>query len=318
MSTRFRLFLIVLVLACAGIFIAGLLSHPPATGTRPVEAGPTAPPPAAPTSPAASRPASSEWTLVWADEFDTPGAPDPTRWAYYTGFTKTNSPVYYTSRADNVRVEEGCLILEARHETFRNPEYRPKGTRPRQKIESFPYTSGRVQTLGRAAWKHGRMVIRVRLSQAQGSHAAIWTMGENYPQLNWPRCGEIDILEYLGRMPEIAWQVVHYGDESGKDVSHENRAQVPALADGRFHEIAIEWDAEKIRWLVDGARTWTFATDAATTSHGNPYQLPHFLILNLSLGGWGQEPDPADYPARMVVDYVRIYSRPTPPEALGQ
>ncbi len=310
MPLRFRLFLTGLALACAGIFIAFLKSDrtrsPSVAPARPAQPapGPNSLPPPAPATQTGKA-----WALVWADEFDVPGAPDPTRWAIFTGFTKTNSPVYYTGRPENVRVENGCLVFEARHETFRNPNFRLNSPRPRQRIESFPYTSGRVQTLGKAAWKYGRIVTRVRLPHALGTHSAIWTMGENYPQLNWPRCGEIDILEYLGRMPDVAWQVVHYSDESGKDASVENRASAPALADGRFHEIALEWDQDEIRWFVDGTRTWTFATEDASTSRGNPYRLPHFLILNLSIGGWGQDPDPRQYPARMEVDYVRVYSR---------
>lgn len=310
MPLRFRLFLTGLALAGAGIFIAFLKSDrarsPSAAPVRPAQPARDS---AALPPPVPATQTGKTWTLVWADEFDVAGAPDPARWAIFTGCTKTNSPVYFTGRPENLRVENGCLVFEARRETFRNPNFRPNSTRPRQRIESFPYTSGRVQTLGKAAWTYGRIVTCVRLSHALGTHGAIWTMGENYPQLNWPRCGEIDILEYLGRMPDVAWQVVHYGDESGKDVSVENRASAPALSDGRFHEIALEWDRDEIRWFVDGAQTGTFATGAATTSRGNPYRLPHFLILNLSVGGWGQDPDPRQYPARMEVDHVRVYSR---------
>ncbi len=256
-------------------------------------------------------PPESPWTLRWSDEFEKPGAPDSTRWGFFTGMTKPKCPVVFTRRRENVRVEKGCLVLETRHETFRNPSYKPGSTKPRQQVETAPYTSGRVETRGRFNWTYGRLEIRARIPVARGLHVAMWTMGRNYEEVNWPRCGEIDVLEYLGRTPQTAWQVVHFADDAGAHVGRSNQAPAP-FADGKFHTLALEWDEDQVEWFVDGRAVWRFRVDEANTKEGNPYRMPHFLILNLSVGGWGEDPVPEDYPARMEVDYVRVYSRNPP------
>lgn len=253
-------------------------------------------------------PVQSKWTLAWSDEFETPGVPDRSKWAFFSGMTKTNCPVVFTARPENARVENGCLVIEARHETFRNPSYKPGSDKPRQQMETAPYTSGRLQTQGLFSWTYGRLEVRARIPVARGMNVAIWTMGNHFAQVNWPRCGEIDVLEYLGRTPQTAWQVMHFADDEGEHVGQSSNAPAP-FADGRFHTLALEWNKDDVKWFIDDRPVWTFRVDEANTKQGNPYRMPHFLVLSLSVGGWGGDPEPSDYPARMCVDYVRIYTR---------
>lgn len=270
------------------------------------------PSPAKPEDTPANTAKGAGWVLAWSDEFENPGAPDPAKWSFFTGMTKPQCPVVFTRRPENIRVENGRLILEARLETFRNPGYRPGSTRPREQLETVPYTSGRVETRGRFEWQYGRMEVRIKPSAARGTNAAIWTMGKNYTQVNWPRCGEIDVLEYLGRTPDVLWHVMHFANDQGGHASQSQNAPAP-FTDGEFHTLAVEWDEQEVRWFVDGQPTWSFPLDSAGAPDGNPYRQPHFLILSLSVGGWGGDPDPRDYPTRTEIEYVRVYSRAPAP-----
>jgi beta-glucanase (GH16 family) len=135
-------------------------------------------------------------------------------------------------------------------------------------------------------------------------------MVADYDKVNWPRCGEVDILEHLGRDPATAWHVTHRAGEDGKDISKSSAVKNSGLNDGQFHVVAVDWDADRIVWSIDGKETWRMPLDEATLKDGgNAFRRPHFLILDLSLGGWGGDPDPASFPARMEVDYVRVYRR---------
>ena len=241
-----------------------------------------------------------KWRLVWSDEFDSEGLPDSAKWGYETGFVRNNESQYYTkARLENARVENGCLILEGRKESFL-PE---KGT-------SAEYTSASITTRNKASWKYGRVEARAKLPQGRGVWPAIWMLGTSYGNdADWPMCGEIDILEFVGKVPDTIYAAVHYGlsreghkTEQGKHVS----SNLP----NDFHVYSMEWTEERIDFFIDGAPYHSFRLDQAGAGNQNPFRKPFYLILNLALGGsWGGDIDDSIFPQKYLIDYVRVYER---------
>src|SRR5439155_11939414 len=153
---------------------------------------------------AVTRPAttpSSDWKLVWSDEFDQAGAMDSSKWKFETGMLRNREAQLYTDRSENVRVEDGCLIIEARKEHVAVPG----------KAKKFAdYTSGSVETFGKAGWKYGRVEARAKCPRGWGMWPAVWLMGENIDKVGWPACGEIDVMENVGYEPDKVHASVHF------------------------------------------------------------------------------------------------------------
>jgi len=252
--------------------------------------------------------------LVWSDEFDYNGLPDPNKWTYERGFVRNEELQYYTvGRMENARVENGVLIIEARQEAWPNPEYDPNAPsrqwqRSRRQAE---FTSASITTKGKAQWKYGRIEVRAKLPSGLGVWPAIWTLGVNIDRVGWPKCGEIDIMEYVGFEPNTIWANVHmakYNHMLG--TSKGSKIQIPRPYDS-FHLYALEWDKEKLRFYIDDKQYFQFDNE-----HGGvdvwPYDEPHYLLLNLAVGGsWGGQRgvDRSIFPQRFVIDYVRVYQR---------
>lgn len=242
------------------------------------------------------------WTLVWADEFSLPdgSAPDSRRWAYDTGASGwgNNEWQYYTSRTNNARIENGHLVIEARKESFSGADY----------------TSARLKTQGKASWRYGRIEARIQIPRGQGIWPAFWMLGTNITSVGWPKCGEIDVLENIGREPTTVHGTVHGpgysgGDGIGGAFSLSNNA---AFADD-FHVYAVEWTTNSIQWFVDGQQYFSLTPASLPSGAAWVFAEPQFLILNVAVGGnWPGNPDATtEFPQRMLVDYVRVYS-PTP------
>ncbi|GAB5536637.1 MAG: hypothetical protein Rubg2KO_28860 [Rubricoccaceae bacterium] len=241
--------------------------------------------------------ASQDWQLVWADEFDTPGPPDPSKWEHELGgggWGNQESQLY-TNSQDNARVEDGMLIIEAREE----------------QVGSNPYTSARLVTRDRASWTYGRMEARIKLPEGQGIWPAFWMMPQDSPYGGWPTSGEIDVMEYLGHETNRVHGTIHYG---GGEIGHRFTGTDYTLSSGTFsddfHTFAVEWEPREIRWYVDDVRvqkqiSWT----SAAGPYPAPFDQPFFLILNVAVGGeWPGYPDATTtFPQQMQVDYVRVY-----------
>ena len=234
------------------------------------------------------------WRLVWADEFNGTTL-DSTKWVQETGGNGWGNAEleYYTNGGHNAHVANGYLVIEARAESF--------GGRA--------YTSARLKTQGLGAWQYGRFEARIQIPRGQGLWPAFWMLGDNITQVGWPTCGEIDIMENIGKEPAIVHGTVHGPGYSGANgISSPYTLATGAFADS-FHVFAVEWDPIQIRWYVDSALykivepsyvpgTWVF-------DH------PFFIILNVAVGGyWPGNPDPSTvFPQTMRVDYVRVYTR---------
>jgi beta-glucanase (GH16 family) len=231
---------------------------------------------------------------VWADEFDRDGLPDRARWGYEVGFIRNNERQYYTrERAENARVENGLLVIEARRERF----------------EGADYTSASLTS--RANWTYGRIEVRARLPKGRGTWPAVWTLGTNIAQAGWPACGEIDIMEHVGFDPGRVHANIHTTAYNHvKKTNKGNNILVPG-ADGDFHVYAATWTPDSIAMSVDGRQYFTFAKEPGGDSVW-PFDKPQYLILNLAIGGdWGGQRgiDDAAFPARYELDYVRVFGR---------
>jgi beta-glucanase (GH16 family) len=235
--------------------------------------------------------------LVWSDEFDRSGLPDPGKWGYDVGdHGWGNNELQYYSKSDlkNARVEDGRLIIEA----IADPS-RPKG-----------YTSARMVTKGKASWQYGYIEVRAKLPQGVGTWPAIWMLPEESRFGGWPKDGEIDIMEHVGYDPGKVHGTVHT-EAFNHVVGTQKGAQkmVPDFAT-EFHTYAIDWTADKIDFFIDGQKYFTFEK---TGDHKEwPFDQPFHLLLNIAVGGnWGgaQGVDADIWPQRMEVDYVRVYDR---------
>jgi len=211
-----------------------------------------------------------------------------------------NELEYYTARPENVRQDHGNLVLEAVKEDFQGAD----GIRR-------DFTSARVTTERRFSQKYGRFEARIQLPRGSGVWPAFWLLGEDFRSAGWPACGEIDIMENVGKEPGTILGSLH-----GPGYSGENPLTTAyALPRGRFsdgfHVFAIEWEPNVIRFYVDGE---LFATKTAADIPAGKrwvFDHPFFILLNLAVGGNlpGKPDNSTVFPQSMLVDYVRVYSR---------
>jgi beta-glucanase (GH16 family) len=239
------------------------------------------------------------WTLAWADEFNQPdgSSPDTTRWTYDLGAGGwgNNEWQYYTSRTNNIRIENGCLVIEARQENY----------------QGSSYTSARLKTQGKAAWAYGRIEARMKIPRTQGIWPAFWMLGTNITSAGWPTCGEIDIMENIGREPTTVHGTVHgpgYSGGSGIGGPYSLPGNAPFADD--FHVYAVEWTTNQIKWFVDGQQYFSVTPASLPAGSTWVFTQPQFLLLNVAVGGnWPGYPDGTTvFPQRMAVDYVRVYA----------
>ena len=253
----------------------------------------------APTAPTQTpAPPPGGYRLVWSDEFDRDGAPDPAHWSYDVGGGGwgNNELQFYTSdRRDNARVEHGSLIIEARREPWENRSY----------------TSARLVTKGKGDWTYARIEVRAKLPRGRGSWPAIWTLGSTTP-FRWPDDGEIDIMEHVGFDPGVVHGSVHTQRYNHVQGTQKTAATaVPDAMDG-FHTYVTEWTADRIQIAVDGRVYFEFAREPQNGRAAWPFDGPQHLLLNVAVGGnWGgqQGVDDATLPYRFEIDYVRVYQQ---------
>lgn len=251
-----------------------------------------------------------EWTLVWSDEFDGDSGAyvDTTRWTADTadgchmgicGWGNQEKQ-FYTASTENIALNgRGQLAITARIAApGRSCYYGP-----------CRYTSGKITTRGRFHAHPGRVEARIRLPTGQGLWPAFWMLGAGWPATPWPRCGEIDIMEHKGSQPTITSSALHGPGYSGATpLAHATvRAAGPYWQD--FHTFAVEWDASRVRFFVDGEMHYQVSR-AEVERHGDwVFDQPFFAILNLAVGGHfdGDPQSDAVLPAVLLVDYVRAF-----------
>ncbi|MFM8470250.1 MAG: family 16 glycosylhydrolase [Limisphaerales bacterium] len=242
------------------------------------------------------------WKLVWADEFDGPQL-DYTKWAAEENAHGggNGEMQFFVERPENVRVENGNLVIEARKE-----RWEALG-------QVREYTSARLRTKFRADWKYCRIEVRAKLTSGRGIWPAIWLLPTDNKYGFWATSGEIDLMEHVGHEPATVHGTLHFGGKWPKNAQAGKPFTLKqgAFADD-FHVFALEWEADAIRWYVDGE---LYQTQTQWRSDGGPFPAPFdqrfYLILNVSVGGqWPGPPNAqTQFPARMLVDYVRVYQR---------
>jgi len=250
-----------------------------------------------------------EWSLVWSDEFDYTGLPNEEKWNYEQGFIRNRELQYYTkARKENAHVENGHLIIEARKEDLPNPDYREGSSSRRwqRSREKADYTSTSLITRDKASWTYGRIEVKAKLPAGKGVWPAIWMLGTNIREVGWPRCGEIDIMEYVGFDPNTIYANVHmakYNHAKGTGKGSKIKADKPFES---FHTYAVEWTPERMDFFFDEHKYFTFENE-----HGGVDVWP-YLILNLAIGGsWGGQKgiDESIFPQQFLIDYVRVYQK---------
>lgn len=225
--------------------------------------------------------------LFWCDEFDYAGLPDSAKWDNEVGYIRNRELQYYTDRRiENSVVKDGYLMLIGRQEQF----------------ENFAYTSASINTLGKFSFRYGKVEARMKLPAGQGMWPAFWMMGENRPQVNWPRCGEIDVMEHINSTLNLVG-TAHWHNE--KHVS--SGTKIPCDV-RQFHNYAVEWNQDSIRWLLDEKRYYAICIKDSVNST-QEFHKPFYLLLNLAIGGgWPGNPDSTTvFPDTVFVDYVRVY-----------
>ncbi len=256
-----------------------------------------------------------KYELVWADEFDYIGKPDKTKWTYEYGLIRNNEQQYYTDSLKNARVENGNLIIESIQERIVNDKYNSEEFKDKNwlqwisKIDTAQYTSASVTTKGLAEWTYAKIEVKAKLPGGVGTWPAIWMLSENWKEVGWPDCGEIDIMEHVGYNKDSIFGTIHtkaynhiIGTQKGKSI-YINKPY------DDFHIYSIEWTPEKIDFLLDGVIYNHIENEHKTTDEW-PFDQNFHLKLNIAIGGgWGGQKgiDNSIFPQKMVVDYIRVY-----------
>ncbi len=250
----------------------------------------------------------SGYQLVWADEFNVDGAPDPSNWGYETGFVRNEEAQWYQS--DNARVDKGCLVIEGRRERKTNPNYSAGSSSWKTNRQYAEYTSSSLRTMGKRTWQYGRFEMRGRIKTQAGLWPAWWTLGV---AKEWPSCGEIDIMEYYAGMVRanvacgtatqwqakwdgVGWNVATFDDKNWQN---------------EFHVWRMDWDDTKIDLLLDDKLVNTSKlSDMLNADGSSPFKQAHYMLVNLAIGGNnGGDPASTIFPSRYEVDYIRVFQK---------
>jgi len=247
------------------------------------------------------------YKLVWEDDFSKDGQPDPVKWDYEIGFIRNQEPQWY--QPENASCKDGFLVIEAKKEKKKNPNYDPSSTDYRFNREYADYTSACLITKGKYAFKYGKVTMRAKIDIRKGMWPAFWMLGVNRGPVNWPACGEVDIMEYYRGtlLANAVWE----GEQGSKwDTMKwpDNRLGGANWADD-FHEWQLEWNEQQMIIFMDGKELNTIELDQTVNYHkgNNPLKEPFYLLLNLALGQGGEEIPEGNLPAQLIVDYVRVY-----------
>lgn len=237
------------------------------------------------------------WELVWSDEFDYMGAPDPEKWRYDAGGGGWgNNELQYYTRGDNARVNDGCLEIELRAE----------------ELGGRQYTSSRMISV--PGWKYGRFEISARVPSGKGTWPAIWMLpAVESPYGIWPGSGELDIMEHVGFEQDRIHQTIHTKAYNGMAGTQKGERRYVDDVSGSFHLYTLEWLPDGLRFAVDDEPLFVYNPSEfadPVTELEWPFDVPFSLILNIAYGGnWGgaRGLDDDALPAVMEVDYVRVY-----------
>lgn len=239
--------------------------------------------------------------LVWSDEFNKDGLPDPTNWSYDTSANKTgwynNEKQYYSAeRLENARISDGVLAITARKEELKSkPDFGGQA-----------YSSARILTQGKREFTYGFYDIRAKMPCGKGTWPAIWMLGSKG---EWPSQGETDILEHIGVRPDIVQSALHMDAHYGAQAVVKTLSLPDACE--AFHNYQLLWTPQSLTFYVDGVAYHRYNNDGKNDPKTWPYNQAQYLILNLAIGGdLGGQIDDTIFPKSFLVDYVRVYQKP--------
>lgn len=252
---------------------------------------------------------SGGYKLVWADEFNIDGAPDPKNWKFEQGFVRNHEDQWY--QAENAVCHNGLLVIEAQKVHQANPAYKPDSTNWKANRQYIEYTSASINTSGLQSWQYGRMVMRGRIDTDAGLWPAFWTLGVNKP---WPSNGEIDIMEYY--QDKLLANIACGTSVPYKAKWYSNTKALNTFDAGwskKFHTWRMDWDETSISLYADDQLLNRVELKDLVNQDGsgfNPFKQPHYILLNLAIGGDnGGSPSATMFPKRFEVDYVRVYQK---------
>jgi beta-glucanase (GH16 family) len=255
--------------------------------------------------PTAAPTKSNGWKLVWSDEFNGPNgsAVDRTKWVFETGGDGWGNQELesYTDRIENASVHDGNLVIQAVEGKYTGSDGIARN-----------FTSARLKSFGKFSQTYGRFEARIKIPSGQGMWPAFWMLGDDVDKNGWPACGEIDIMENVGKEPTIIHGSIH-----GPGYIYGAGIEAPYTLPGKkhfaddFHVFAIEWDPDSVSFFVDGDRYARRTRADLQPGWKWVFDKPFFLILNSAVGGdWPGNPDATTvFPRSMLVDYVRVYQR---------
>jgi beta-glucanase (GH16 family) len=244
------------------------------------------------------------YELVWHDEFDVDGAPNPANWKFEKGFARNEEAQWY--QPDNAVVKDGMLVIEARKERVENPNYTGSGDWKTSR-EYAEYTSSSLMTSGLQSFQYGRFEMRGRIPTAAGMWPAWWTLGVSG---EWPSNGEIDIMEfYQGKILANVACGTSTRWEAKWDSATKPLSSLGADWSSKFHVWRMDWDDQNIVIYLDDQQLNTSALSSMLNADGqSPFKQKAYLLVNLALGGVnGGDPSPTQFPQRYEVDYIRVF-----------
>jgi beta-glucanase (GH16 family) len=260
--------------------------------------------------------ASSDYVLVWADEFEVDGGLCEDNWHHQTQLPNGDSWYngelqHYTNRLENTFVQGGNLHIVAKRESFTHQE------RTKQ------FTSARLNS--KFAFTYGGVDVRAKLPAGSGTWPAIWTLGQNIVELGgfwtetsgttgWPACGEIDIMEHWGYEPDVVHGSIHTTSSSGATVN--TKTVLINDVSTNFQMYSLIWTLESLQFLVNDELFYSYKPSEKNSANW-PFDAPQYILLNIAMGGIGGDIDPLFSESEMEIDYVRIYQRQEPQDVLS-
>lgn len=245
------------------------------------------------------------WALVWNDEFDGP-ALNLEKWSYEIGGHGwgNNELQYYSDDDSTAFIQDGKLVLRA--------DIVPQGTGSADNLRYF--SSARLRTSGKGDWRYGRIEVKAKLALGQGIWPAIWMLPTDWMYGGWPESGEIDIMEHVGYDPGRVHGSIHTGSYNHKINTQRGGSKLLDKISSKFYVYAIEWYEDRIDFLIDDSKYFSFQNDGKNDFNTWPFNQRFHLLINIAVGGdWPGSPDETtQFPTEMEVEYVRVYEKIQP------
>mgnify|MGYP001157081067 FL=1 len=242
------------------------------------------------------------WALVWNDEFDGP-ALNLEKWSYEIGGHGwgNNELQYYSDDDSTAFIQDGKLVIRA--------DLVPQGTGSSDNLRYF--SSARLRTSGKGDWRYGRIEVKAKLALGQGIWPAIWMLPTDWMYGGWPESGEIDIMEHVGYDPGRVHGSIHTGSYNHKINTQRGGSKLLDKISSKFYVYAIEWYEDRIDFLIDDSKYFSFQNDGKNDFNTWPFNQRFHLLINIAVGGdWPGSPDETtQFPTEMEVEYVRVYEK---------